>query len=575
MAAPVKNRDVARLFTRYATLLEIEGANPFRIRAYRNAARIIEELPRNVGDMIREGEDLSRLSGIGKDLAAKIGEIVETRHLAKLDEAQKRTPGELVDLTALPGLGARRVRVLHDRLRINTLRDLERAARDGKIRRIAGFGPRTEERILAAIRQRLGAERRIKWSEAEQVALPLLRYLGAVEGVSRAVVAGSFRRCRETVGDLDILVTCVAPAKVMARFASYEEVDEVISKGRTRATVRFRDGLQVDLRVVPEKSYGAALLYFTGSKAHNIHLRTLASRRGLKLNEYGVYRGRELLAGRTEKAVYRQLELPYIEPELRENRGEIDAARDGRLPELVSLADLRGDLHCHTRSTDGRDTLKAMAEAARDRGYRYLAISDHTRHLRVANGLDVKRLGRQLAAIDRLNGQLGRFRLLKSAEVDILEDGSLDLPDNILRELDVVVGAVHYGFGLSRSKQTERILRAMDNPYFNILAHPSGRLLGRREAYAVDMARVMEAALARGCYLEVNAQPDRLDLSDSDCKLAKDLGLKVAISTDAHSTAQLDYLRFGIAQARRGWLSRDDVLNTRGWRELKKLLKRI
>ncbi len=574
MASAVKNRDVARLFTRYATLLEIEDANPFRVRAYRNAARIVEELPRNVGDMIRQGEDLSQLSGIGKDLAAKIREIVETGRLAKFEEASKRTPGELVDLTALPGLGAKRVRLLHDELRINTLGDLEKAARAGKVRQLAGFGPKTEERILKAIEQKLGTERRVKWSEAEEVARPLIRYLSAIDGVSQAVVAGSFRRCRETVGDLDILVTCAGPSKVMARFVSYEEVDEIISKGRTRATVRLRDGLQVDLRVVPEKSYGAALLYFTGSKAHNIALRKLAVKRGLKLNEYGVFKGREYVAGRTEKAVYRQVKLPYIEPELREHHGEIDAARKGRLPELIRQADLRGDLHCHTSSTDGRDTLKTMAKAARALGYRYLAISDHTRHLKVANGLDVNRLSRQLAAIDRLNDKLARFRLLKSAEVDILEDGSLDLPDEILSKLDLVVCAVHYGFGLSRKRQTERIIRAMDNRYMNILAHPSGRLLGRREAYPVDMQRLMEAALERGCFLEVNAQPDRLDLSDSDCKMAKDMGLKLAISTDAHSARQLDYMRLGVAQARRGWLSPEDVLNTRSWRALSKLLKR-
>jgi DNA polymerase (family 10) len=574
LASAVKNRDVARLFTRYATLLEIEDANPFRVRAYRNAARIVEELPRNVGDMIRQGEDLSQLSGIGKDLAAKIREIVETGRLAKFEEASKRTPGELVDLTALPGLGAKRVRRLHDELRINTLGDLEKAARAGKVRQLAGFGPKTEARILKAIEQKLGTERRVKWSEAEEVARPLIRYLSAIDGVSQAVVAGSFRRCRETVGDLDILVTCAGPSKVMARFVSYEEVDEIISKGRTRATVRLRDGLQVDLRVVPEKSYGAALLYFTGSKAHNIALRKLAVKRGLKLNEYGVFKGREYVAGRSEKAVYRQVKLPYIEPELREHRGEIDAARKGRLPELIRQADLRGDLHCHTSSTDGRDTLKTMAKAARALGYRYLAISDHTRHLKVANGLDVNRLSRQLAAIDRLNDKLARFRLLKSAEVDILEDGSLDLPDEILSKLDLVVCAVHYGFGLSRKRQTERIIRAMDNRYMNILAHPSGRLLGRREAYPVDMQRLMEAALERGCFLEVNAQPDRLDLSDSDCKMAKDMGLKLAISTDAHSARQLDYMRLGVAQARRGWLSPEDVHNTRSWRALSKLLKR-
>jgi DNA polymerase (family 10) len=330
----------------------------------------------------------------------------------------------------------------------------------------------------------------------------------------------------------------------------------------------------VDLRVVPRASYGAALLYFTGSKAHNIALRARAVSRGLKLSEYGLFKGRRPVAGRTEQEVYRALRLPYIEPELREDRGEIAAAERGALPKLVGLGDLRGDLHCHTNATDGRDTLEAMALRAQELGYEYLAITDHTRRLRIAKGLDRRRLERQLAQIERLNAKLGRLRLLKSAEVDILEDGSLDLPDDLLRELDVVVCAVHYKFELSREQQTDRLIRAMDNRCCHILAHPTGRLLGEREPYAVDMERLMRAARARGCFLEINAQPQRLDLNESDCRMAKDLGVKLAISTDAHSTTQLDYMRLGVAQARRAWLEPDDVLNARPWAELGKLLRR-
>jgi DNA polymerase (family 10) len=571
---PVSNSDIARVFSRFATLLEIDGANPFRVRAYQNAARVIQELPRSVADMLGDGEDLTELEGIGEDLAGKIQEVVETGRLGKLAELEKRMPAALVELTTVPGLGPKRVRLLYDRLETRTLEDLERAARAGRIREIRGFGPKTEERILHAIAQRRGRDVRVPWVEAEQVAETLSKALRAVPGVTAVVVAGSFRRRRETVGDLDILVTCVKSARVMERFVGYEDVAEVTASGGTRATVRLRNGLQVDLRVVPEESYGAALQYFTGSKAHNIALRARAAKRGLKLSEYGLFKGRARIGGRTEQDIYRRLKLAYVEPELRENRGEVAAAEKGELPRLVAIEDLRGDLHCHTDATDGRDSLEAMAQSARDLGYEYLAISDHTRHLRVANGLDAKRLARQLAKIDRLNGKLGKLRLLKAAEVDILEDGSLDLPDSMLRELDIVVGAVHYKFELPSGRQTERIIRAMDNRYFNVLAHPSGRLLGEREAYAVDMERLMAAALTRGCFLEVNGQPQRLDLTDSDCRMAKDLGLKVAISTDSHSTAQLGYMRLGVAQARRGWLEAEDVLNTRPWPELAKLLKR-
>jgi DNA polymerase (family 10) len=571
---PASNSDIARIFTRYATLLEIEGANPFRVRAYQNAARLIQGLPRSVADLVGEGAELTELEGIGEDLAAKIREIVATGRLGKLDEIEKRMPAALVELTTLPGLGPKRVKLLYDKIKTRTLEDLERAARAGRIRSIHGFGPKTEEKILQAIAQRRGREVRLRWLDAEQVAEPLVRALESVRGVESVVVAGSFRRCRETVGDLDILATSADSGRVMQRFVGYEDVAEVVESGATRATIRLRNGLQVDLRVVPEASYGAALQYFTGSKAHNIALRTRAAKQGLKLSEYGLFKGRTRVAGRTEQEIYKRLGLSYIEPELREDHGEIAAAEKRKLPKLITVGDLRGDLHCHTDATDGRDTLEAMARRAQELGHEYIAISDHTRHLRVANGLDAKRLSAQLKKIDRLNEKLGKLRVLKSAEVDILEDGSLDLPNDILRRLDVVVCAVHYKFDLPRERQTERIIRAMDNPCFNILAHPSGRLLGERDAYAVDMERLIEAALARGCFLEINAQPLRLDLTDLDCRMAKAMGVKLAISTDSHSAAQLGYMRLGVAQARRGWLEAADVLNTRPWPELKKLLSR-
>jgi DNA polymerase (family 10) len=387
-------------------------------------------------------------------------------------------------------------------------------------------------------------------------------------------VAGSYRREKETVADLDILATCQKGCEVMDHFVAYEDVRKVISKGETRSTVVLRSGLQVDLRMVPEASFGSALHYFTGSKPHNIAVRTLGVKKGLKINEYGIFKGTRRIGGKTEEEVYRQVDLPYIEPELRENRGEIEAAQNGELPKLITLKDLRGDLHVHTRETDGRHSLEEMVEASLHLGYDYVAITNHSKHVTVARGLDVKGMKNLIRKIEQLNDKTKGITIFKSAEVDILENGSLDLPDTLLKELDLTVCAVHYKFNLSKEKQTERIIRAMDNPYFNILAHPSGRLINEREPYEVDMERLMRAALERGCYFELNAHPDRLDLTDINCKMAKEMGLKIVISTDAHSKGDLDFIRFGVGQARRGWLESEGVINTRGVKDLLSLLKR-
>ena len=570
----VRNADIAEIFERMAVLLEIQGANPFRIRAYQNAAQTLSDLPRGVADMLAEGEDLSELPDIGKDLAGKIAEIVDTGHLGALEDLEREIPPGLVDLTHVPGLGPKRVRALYDDLGVRNRADLLRAATKGRIREISGFGVKTEERILEALRRDADREQRYKLSDAEEIADPYVAYLRSVPGVKEVVVAGSYRRRKETVGDLDILVTCKAGSPVMARFVEYEEVRDVISHGTTRSTVVLQSGLQVDLRLVEQASYGAALYYFTGSKAHNVAVRTIAVKKKLKINEYGVFKGERRIAGKTEKEVFQAVGLRYVEPELRENRGEIEAAEKNRLPHLVSLSDIRGDLHAHTNATDGHDSLQQMAEAAKALGYQYLAITDHSKRVTIAHGLDETRLRRQLGAIERLNEKLKGLRVLKGVEVDILQDGTLDLSDGVLKHVDLTVCAIHSGFGLSRVEQTERIIRAMDNPYFNILAHPTGRLINQRDAYDVDMEKVMEAALERGCYLELNAQTDRLDLNDVHCRMAKELGLKVAISTDAHASSNLDLLRFGVDQGRRGWLEPEDVLNTRPWRELKSLLAR-
>ncbi|MFW6150953.1 MAG: DNA polymerase/3'-5' exonuclease PolX, partial [Chloroflexota bacterium] len=415
---------------------------------------------------------------------------------------------------------------------------------------------------------------RTKLSVAEELVQPLLEHLGKGQGVVRVDAAGSYRRRRETVGDLDVLVSRGGKSDVMDRFVNYEDVEHVVSKGETRSSVVMRFGLQVDLRVVGEESFGAALHYFTGSKDHNIAVRKLGLKRNLKINEYGVFHGEERIAGTNEHEVYDEVELPYIEPELRENQGEIEAAQANKLPELVRLDEIRGDLHAHTRATDGRSTLEEMAQAGRERGYDYLAITDHSKHVTVARGLDEGRLAEQIDEIDRLNEQLDGFRLLKGIEVDILEDGSLDLPDDVLRRLDIVVGAVHYKFNLPRDKQTERVLRAMDNRYLNVLAHPTGRMIDERDPYEIDIEQVVKAAKESGCCLELNAQPERLDLTDIHCKRAKETGVGVSISTDAHHTRELGFIRFGVGQARRGWLEAGDVINTKGLSDLRELLRR-
>ena len=570
----VHNGEIAAIFEEMADLLEIEGANPFRVRAYRFAARTIRDLPGEVAEMVARGEDLTSLPGIGDDLAGKIREIIRTGTVAALEAQRHKTPATLTELLRIPGLGPKRVQALVRALNLRGLSDLQQAAREGRIRTIPGFGEKTERHILDALAARTGKESRMQLALAMPSAEALVAYLNQCPGVGRVVVAGSYRRARETIGDLDILVTADTGRAIMDRFVRYPEVREVLAHGETKASVRLRNRLQVDVRVVPDESYGAALLYFTGSKHHNVVLRQLAQERGLKLNEYGVFRGTVRVAGDTEASVYAAVGLPWIPPDLRENRGEFDAAKEGRLPTLVELRDLVGDLHAHTTATDGRHSLKEMADAARRRGLRYLAITDHSRRLTMARGLTPARLSAQMDEIDRLNRDLTDMRLLKGIEVDILEDGSLDLPDDVLGRLDLVVGAVHSRFTLSKQKQTDRILKAMDHPHFSILAHPSGRLIGRREPYDVDMVRIIRKARERGCFLEVNAHPERLDLTDIHCQMAREEGVLLAVNSDAHSTADLDDRRFGVGQARRGWLQKADVLNTRSYAEVTRLLRR-
>jgi DNA polymerase (family 10) len=567
---PVQNAEIAAMFDQTADLLEIQGENPFRVRAYRRAARTIEGLTQSVRAMLSEGSDLSELPGIGKDLAGKIADIVKTGHFTLLDSLKKKMPGELGDIAALPGLGPKRVKLLYEKLKVRRLEDLRRVIKAGRLREIGGFGPTIEKKLTAAL-EKPAAEKRFKLSVAEAEAEALVAFL---HDGGRVVVAGSYRRRRDTVGDLDVLVTAKDGAAVGDKLVSYDTVAEVLAHGPTRTTVVLRSGLQVDVRAVPEESYGAALLYFTGSKAHNIALRGLANEHGWKLNEYGLFAGKRRIAGATEEEVYQKLKLAFIPPELREDRGEIALAKSNRLPRLVELSDIRGDLHVHSDWTDGTTSIAAMAEGAQALGYEYIALTDHSHRVAMVHGLDSTRLARQIREIDRLNEKAQGFTILKGIEVDILKDGRLDLPDSILARLDVVVASVHSFFDLSRQDQTDRIVRAIENPHVSILGHPTGRLIGVREAYVVDMDQIIAAARDVGCFLEINAEPDRLDLNDLHAHAAKSADVKLAISTDAHSVNAYRYMRFGIDQARRGWLTADDVLNTRPLGELRKLLKR-
>jgi len=567
---PVQNTEIVAMFDQTADLLEIKGENQFRVRAYHRAARTIEGLPQSVRNLLSAEKDLTELPGIGKDLAGKIADIVKTGHFKLLEQLKKILPGQLGDMAALPGLGPKRVKLLYDKLKVRTLDDLRRAIKTGRLHELRGFGPTIEKKLAGALEKPMAIKRfKLAVAEAEAEAL-----VGFLRDGGRVVVAGSYRRRRDTVGDLDILVTTKQGPAVGAKLTRYENVAEVLAHGPTRTTVVLRSGLQVDVRAVPEQSYGAALLYFTGSKAHNIALRSLANERDWKLNEYGLFSGKRRIAGATEEEVYKKLGLTYIPPELREDRGEIALAKANKLPHLVTVADMRGDLHVHSDWTDGTTSIEAMAAAAQARGYAYMALTDHSRRVAMAHGLDPARVSRQVRDIDKLNEKFKGFTILKGIEVDILNDGRLDLPDSILSRLDVVVASVHSFFDLAREAQTDRVVRAMENRHVSILGHPTGRLIGAREPYDIDMDRVISAAHDLGCYLEINAEPDRLDLNDIHAHTAKSKGVKVAVSTDAHSVNGFQYMRFGIDQARRGWLTADDVINTRSLAKLRKLLKR-
>ncbi len=570
----MENSDYARVLSEIAALLELQGANPFRIRAYHNAARTLETLSQSIDTLLKtEGARLEDLPGIGKDLASKILELYETGELQFLDELRQEVPASLIQIMRIPGLGPKRAKQLWEALDITSVEALEEAASSGQLLELPGFGETLQARVLKGIEQLKARDERFKLSEADSFAEPLFAYLKKAKGVVDLEFAGSYRRRCETIGDLDILATTSRGSPIMDRLVDYPEVDEILVKGSTKSSVRLEGGLQVDLRLVPRDSYGAALYYFTGSKAHNIAVRGIARERGLKINEYGVFEGDELVGGKTEEEVFAAVDLPWIPPELREDRGEIQAARGDLLPKLVKLKDIRGDLQMHTKYSDGVHTIKQLVEACRKRRYKYMAITDHTPALSMA-GVSPSEFKKQFKEIDRLQENYNDIRILKSAEVDILDDGTLDLEDGVLALTDLVVIAVHTKFNMNRAQMTRRITRAMQHPRASILAHPTGRLINRREPYPVDIEELVRVAAEEGVMLELNAQPHRLDLRDIYVQLAKSSGVKIVISTDAHKIAELDYMRYGVDQARRGWLDKQDVANSYPPAKFLKLLER-
>ncbi|MBS3758665.1 MAG: DNA polymerase/3'-5' exonuclease PolX [Desulfobacterales bacterium] len=573
----VQNKEISDIFSQVADLMEIKGENPFRVRAYREAARLVEGMSEQMHKRVQEEQDLTQFRGIGKDLAKKIKEIIDNGNLQYLEELKAELPASLLDLLAIPALGPKKVSAIYHKLGIATIDGLKNAAEAGKIASLEGFGAKTEKNILDSLgRLKKAAAKRILLGDAKPVAASLEAHIKSQKGVKRVTVAGSFRRGKETVGDLDILVTCRRGYEkgLMKAFVEFEDVARIDAHGQTKSSVHLRSGLQVDLRIVPEVSYGAALHYFTGSKAHNVAVRKLAVERGLKINEYGVYRNDDRIAGETETAVYKEAGLAYIEPELRENMGEIEAARNGALPRLIKASDIRGDLHLHTTRSDGKNSLEEMAEAAKNLGYEYIAITEHSKQVAMAGGLNEKQVREHMAQIDRINEKTDGITLLKGMEVDILTDGTLDLSNSVLKELDLTVCSVHYQQRLTGDKQTERIIRAMDNPYCNILGHPMARLLNKRDPMDIDLDAIIGAARARGVIIELNGQPERLDLPHSYCKTAAEHGVKLAISTDAHSADNLSYMQNGVTEARRGWLTKKDVVNTLPLKELLAALKR-
>lgn len=580
------NADIARVLNDYAALLEIQGESPFRARAYHHAARTVETLSEPIARLVQEQADLTALSGIGERMAAHIQEIVETGTLTALQQTQTTVPRSLTTLLEVETLGPKKAKQLYEQLGVTSIPELQKALESGTVETLPGFGPKTVEKLRRAVSEAAGHARRLKLADADHLVAPLLTYLRTAPGIGRVEVAGSLRRRQETIGDIDILVTCQKPQPVMAHFLAYPQGQRAERAGKTRATLILHSGLHVDLRIVPPRSYGAALHYFIGSKAHNIAVRTLGLGRGLRINEYGVFRvanGRagngtqpkaQRIGGVTEEDVYRAVDMAWVPPELREDRGEIAAAQQGKLPTLVTVDDLRSNLHMHSTWTDGAETIEAMVQACKDLGYEYCAITDHSQATRVAGGLAASALKQQWKEIEHLRRRMRGITLLRGMEVDILPDGSLDLPDDLLQALDIVLVSLHSQLRMPEPEMTKRVLKALSHPAVDIFAHPTARLLNKRGPVVLDLDAVFRTATEYDVALEINAQPERLDLNDVHVQRARELGVKFIINSDAHSTQGLALVHYGVEQARRGWLEKTQVLNTLPWPQFQQWLQR-
>ena len=568
----MKNQEIAQVLFHIAGLLEMQGV-PFKPRAYQKAARTVESLSEDIAEVWKRG-GLEELPGIGASIAEKIGELLKTGRLRYYEQLKKQMPMDVDALMGVPGLGPKRIKLLYDQLGIKNLAGLEKAAQQHRIREIEGFGAKVEEDILKgiAIAQQRGT--RFLLGYAMPVAEELRSRLAALKSVAQVEIAGSYRRKQETIGDLDILVTSAKPQEAMDFFVKMPEVAEVLAHGATKSAVRLRNGLQIDVRVLKENEYGSALQYFTGNKEHNVALRKIALSKGYTLSEYGLFalKGKRWVAGRTEEEIYRKLGLQLMEPELRSNTGELEAAAKGKLPKLLAYGQAKGDFQTQTEWSDGADSIEALARYAQQSGLKFVAITDHVGQLAITHALDEKRLVKQMQEIDKLNGKLD-IRIFKGAEVDILKNGRLALSRKLQKQLDVVLGSVHLATKMAEQEMTKRICTAMEQDRVHVLAHPTGRLIQQREPYAVNLERVFDCAKRTGTFLEINGQPERLDLKDTHIRAAKEAGCRFAISTDAHAKSQLQYLELGVAMARRGWLEAKDVLNTCSVKEIEKGLR--
>jgi DNA polymerase (family 10) len=570
----MKNQEIARIFNDIADLLEIKGENPFRIRAYRRAAMNVEGLTKDVAETTKD--ELMKIPGIGQDLAGKIEEYVKTGKLKAYEDLKKEVPESLSVLLSVPGLGPKTAKLLFEKLKVKDINALEQMAREHKLSGLPGIKEKTEENILKGVEMLKRGMERQPLGKVLPIANEIFQYLEAKAHAEKLSIAGSIRRCKDTIKDIDILATSKDPKFTMNAFVHMPNVKDIIMQGPTKSSVMIKEGLQVDLRVVEKESFGAALAYFTGSKAHNIRLREMAVKSGLKLNEYGIFREKDdkKIGGEKEEDIYKILGLPYISPELREDSGEIEAALEGRLPDLVELSDIKGDLHVHTKWSDGSHDIEDLIDGAKKRGYEYIAITDHSKGLGIARGLSAERLLEEKKEIDRINKKLKGFKLIAGIEVDIKSDGHLDLPDDVLNKIDIVVASIHSGFRQSKEQITKRLISAMKNRYVSIIAHPTGRLIGERDPYDVDMQEILKIAKETGTAIEINAYPLRLDLNDIHAKMAKEMGVKIVISTDTHVITQYDYMHYGISIARRGWLEKKDILNTLNYNPLIQALRK-